>query len=599
MTMSNTFKTPLQKAVVGWLTAHPDVSQRELGRRSEIDHGDLGKITKGDKASLNMESAGRLAAAMGTTVEGLLEGDPNAVRPAALTAPAVAPAEALSWEKEIPIAFIEPSPFNPRDEKSFDKEGIEELAASIAEVGLLEALIVRPIGDDKYQLMGGERRLRALKLMGARTARCTMRDANDGLSLAIQIIENLQRKDLTAIEEAEAFSALNKLDPEVWTPQAIAKKIGMTERHVQYRLNIARKLVPEGRKALAAGELTVEKARVMAGAPAHVQKELLGHWQLDEMSAEDIRSHILEEMIPVGRNAFDIALYTGEFFEDGKKRYFVDTEKFAELQHAAAEALLDKLRATWPDAKIVEADELHSWEWADTGKSLSWSDRKGTKATGKFKVAREKCNAIVWIDRNANLRHAEGVASEKVMARAGGRTSSGYGGSRPKAESAGHRRYRHAYNAAVGEAVAAHPEAGLRLLLTRFIDGTTRATYDHSALKKANEGILTPELQALAVQHGKHLKIWALVAKLPIAEVTAMIARYTALSINWQHNAWSKSASKPDEFTTLIADVVKAKLPKREEFETAKKATPKAKAKAKAKTKAKTTTKAAAAEARP
>lgn len=588
--MANTFKTPLQKAVVGWLTAHPEVTIRELGRRTEIDHSDLGKITKGLKGSLNMESAGRLAAVLETTVEGLLAGDPNAARPTALTAPAAAPAEALAWEKEIPLADIEPSPFNPRDEKSFDKEGIEELAASIAEVGLLEALIVRPIGDDKYQLMGGERRLRALKLMGARTARCTMRDANDGLSLAIQIIENLQRKNLTALEEAEAFSTLNKLEPEVWTAPAIAKKIGVSERVVQQRINIARKLIPEGRKALANGELNVEKARILAGAPVHVQKELIGHWQLNEMSAEDIRSHILEEMIPVGRNAFDITLYTGEYFEDGKKRYFVDTEKFAELQHAAAEALQGKLRAAWPDAKIVGTDEIHNWKWADTGDSLSWSERKGTKTTGKLKVAREKCNAIVWIDRNANLRHAEGVASEKVMVRAGGRTSSGAGSTRPKTEASDHRRYRHAYNDAIGVAVAAHPDAGLRLLLTRFIDGTTRATYDHSALKKANESILTPELLKLAIGHGKDLKIWELVAKLPIDTVTAMIGRYTALSINWQHNAWSKSASKPEEFTTLVASAVGAKLPKWADFETPKKApaarkgTPKAKARASAKT---------------
>ena len=81
--MTNTFKSPLQKAVVTWLTDHPDMSRKALAAAAEIDPGDMSRICSGAKPSLNMDSAVRLAKAMGTTVEALLEGTATPVGDAA------------------------------------------------------------------------------------------------------------------------------------------------------------------------------------------------------------------------------------------------------------------------------------------------------------------------------------------------------------------------------------------------------------------------------------------------------------------------------------------------------------------------------------
>jgi ParB family chromosome partitioning protein len=108
----------------------------------------------------------------------------------------------------IPVDAIVPNPHQPRRE--FSEEGLNDLAASIRTRGVLQPVLVRPLGDEKYELVAGERRLRASKKAGLTEIPTLVREMTDQESLAIALIENLQREDLNAIEEALGYQQLQQ-----------------------------------------------------------------------------------------------------------------------------------------------------------------------------------------------------------------------------------------------------------------------------------------------------------------------------------------------------------------------------------------------------
>ena len=99
---------------------------------------------------------------------------------------------------ELRTADIRPNPYQPR--QAFDSEGLRELAASIRRHGILQPLTVRPAGDGQWELVAGERRLRAAKLAGLETVPCIRRAADDRESALLALVENLQRRDLHYLE---------------------------------------------------------------------------------------------------------------------------------------------------------------------------------------------------------------------------------------------------------------------------------------------------------------------------------------------------------------------------------------------------------------
>ncbi|MFQ3592813.1 MAG: ParB/RepB/Spo0J family partition protein, partial [Gemmataceae bacterium] len=112
------------------------------------------------------------------------------------------PIGATNNRQELALDAIEKSPFQPR--KSFEQEDIASLSESIRSHGVLQPLVVRPMGD-RYQLIAGERRLRAAELAGLSTVPVTIVDFNDQQSYEAALIENIQRSDLTPIEKAQGF----------------------------------------------------------------------------------------------------------------------------------------------------------------------------------------------------------------------------------------------------------------------------------------------------------------------------------------------------------------------------------------------------------
>ncbi len=132
--------------------------------------------------------------------------------------------------KSIPLSQIVPSPHQAR--KTFDIENLKGLAESMKQEGLLNPVVVRKIGTG-YELISGERRLRAAKLLGWPSLEAkVIGTVSEAEAAAKGLIENIQREDLNTIEEAEGYRELNRLDPKYWTQSKIAQNCGKTQGHV-------------------------------------------------------------------------------------------------------------------------------------------------------------------------------------------------------------------------------------------------------------------------------------------------------------------------------------------------------------------------------
>jgi ParB family chromosome partitioning protein len=159
---------------------------------------------------------------------------------------------------EVPADAIVPNPRQPRT--TFSDETLDELAASIREFGILQPLVVRPLAEGQYELIAGERRLRAAKLAGLKTVPITLRPAGQQHSLELALIETLQREDINAIECARAYRRL--MDEFGLTQEQVADKVGKSRVTVA---NTARLLkLPERiQHGIEEGRITEGHARAL------------------------------------------------------------------------------------------------------------------------------------------------------------------------------------------------------------------------------------------------------------------------------------------------------------------------------------------------
>ena len=164
--------------------------------------------------------------------------------------------EPTVYIEEIPIELIHPNPNQPR--KVFDEEKLMELAASIKEVGLIQPLVVRFMGGE-YELISGERRLRAAGLLNMRTVRCIVTgNVNENDSALMAVIENLQREDLNFFEEAECYAQLiKKLGI---TQDVLADRLGKSQSFIANKLRLL-KIEPELRSIILDARLSERHAR--------------------------------------------------------------------------------------------------------------------------------------------------------------------------------------------------------------------------------------------------------------------------------------------------------------------------------------------------
>ena len=200
------------------------------------------------------------------------------------TAPTGQELKEISRESlEIPVDEIELNPFQPRTD--FDGEALEELAQSIRLHGIIQPLTVRRMSEDSYQLIAGERRLRAAKMAGLRTVPAFIRLANDQGMLEMAIVENIQRADLNAMEMA--FSMQRLLDECKLTHEQLATRLGKQRSTVSNFLRLL-KLPPQIQQSLRKEEITMGHARAIAGVEdISAQLMVLGEVLSKELNVRD------------------------------------------------------------------------------------------------------------------------------------------------------------------------------------------------------------------------------------------------------------------------------------------------------------------------
>jgi ParB family transcriptional regulator, chromosome partitioning protein len=167
-------------------------------------------------------------------------------------------------QKKVPIEFLRPNPRNPR--KSFDEAELDDLAASIKEKGIIQPILARraPGLADAYEIIAGERRWRAAQRAGLHEAPVIVVEADDRQALEIAIIENVQRSDLNALEEASGY---DRLTAEFnYAPADLAKVIGKSRSHVANTMRLT-KLPAEVQAYIASGQLSAGHARALIGVP--------------------------------------------------------------------------------------------------------------------------------------------------------------------------------------------------------------------------------------------------------------------------------------------------------------------------------------------
>lgn len=188
---------------------------------------------------------------------GALISDVNSIQQAA-GKPASQPARPLVSTSEIEISRIEPNPYQPRTE--FNQEALEELAASIKLLGLIQPITVRPIENGRYQIISGERRYRASQIAGLEKIPAYIRKTDDQGMLEMAIVENIQREDLDSIEVALSFQRL--IEECNLTQEAMAERVGKKRATVTNYLRLL-KLPAEIQFAIRAKKISMGHAKAL------------------------------------------------------------------------------------------------------------------------------------------------------------------------------------------------------------------------------------------------------------------------------------------------------------------------------------------------
>lgn len=196
---------------------------------------------------------------------------------------------------QTPIRDIRENPFQPR--KIFDEEALQELAQSIEEHGILQPIILRNKGA-KFEIVVGERRFRAAKLANLKEVPSVIRDFDDTKMMELAILENLQREDLTPIEEAEAYhSLMEHLD---LTQEELSKRLGKSRPHIANHVRLLT-LPKEIQKLVNDGKLTMGHGRALLGLknkkqiPTIAEKVMKQHLNVRQLEA---LVHALNENVP-------------------------------------------------------------------------------------------------------------------------------------------------------------------------------------------------------------------------------------------------------------------------------------------------------------
>jgi ParB family chromosome partitioning protein len=172
--------------------------------------------------------------------------------------------------RDLPVELIRPNPGQPR--KRFDEGALAALAGSLADRGVVQPILVRPVAGGTYELVAGERRWRAAQLAGLETIPAVVREHDDAASLEVALVENMAREDLNPVEEARAVAAL--VEELGLSREAVGKKVGRSRVAISNLLRIL-DLPDEALALVEAGELTEGHGRALLMAPDHADRRRL------------------------------------------------------------------------------------------------------------------------------------------------------------------------------------------------------------------------------------------------------------------------------------------------------------------------------------
>ena len=243
--------------------------------------------------------------------------------PTPIRAPGVS--QPVAGKLEVPIQSVKPNRRQPRS--IFDDEALQELAASIREIGILQPPVVRRVGENEYELIMGERRLRAAKLAGLSTIPVIIRETSDNELLREALIENIHRSNLNSLEEAAAYNQM--LSDFGFTHDELAKKIGKSRPVISNTLRLLN-LPPSVQKKLTSGILSMGHARALLGLS-------------DASEIERIAIRIVSEGLSVRATEELIAVGCGKK-SSGEKGSTSSLGKYQELEEQIGDALDTRVR---------------------------------------------------------------------------------------------------------------------------------------------------------------------------------------------------------------------------------------------------------------
>ncbi len=188
---------------------------------------------------------------------------------------------------QVPIEDIIPNRFQPR--LSFDDSSLSDLASSIKQHGIIQPLVLRR-KNDKYEIVAGERRFKAAKMAGLISVPAVISNLDDNASAEVAIVENIQRKDLTSIEEARSYQAL--LDKGYMTQEELARKMGLSQSAISNKLRLLT-LDEAVQEAVLAEKISERHARTLLKVPTHEkQRELLNKVINERLTVKQLEDEI-------------------------------------------------------------------------------------------------------------------------------------------------------------------------------------------------------------------------------------------------------------------------------------------------------------------
>lgn len=193
----------------------------------------------------------------------------GAATPAEAIAAVTAPEEGRDGKlTQLPVEFIQRGKYQPR--RDMNQQALQELADSIRSQGVMQPIVVRPVGSDRFEIIAGERRWRATQLAGLDRIPCVIREVADETAIAMALIENIQREDLNPMEEAVALKRLQ--DEFELTHQEVAEAVGKSRTTITNLLRLI-SLTDEVKTLLEHGDLEMGHARALLSLDASEQRD--------------------------------------------------------------------------------------------------------------------------------------------------------------------------------------------------------------------------------------------------------------------------------------------------------------------------------------